>query len=245
MVHLIDGGYANTFLIEGDGVLAAVDVGTVLAAEMVEKYITDTLKRPDSSLALITATHFHIDHVGGIAKLKKRYPSAEIIFSETAADYLNGKKPLAVPPLRCWLFNLIPIVAGMDNQRRNLYQGMISGKEGIPLPIFRKSHPDGYAFCCTLSETTDIPGFPEWRVRFTPGHTPESICFYHEKDGILISGDTILNMKGTGEVNSFCCNSDDIIRSLERLAVLPVQRLYPGHGMPLNGKDLMAAIRRI
>ncbi|MCX5852159.1 MAG: MBL fold metallo-hydrolase [Deltaproteobacteria bacterium] len=209
MVHLIDGGYANTFLIEGDGVLAAVDVGTVLAAEMVEKYITNTLKWPDSSLALITATHF-----------------------------------LAVLPLRRWLFNLIPVVAGIDHQRRNLYQGMISGKDGIPLPLFRKSRPDGYTFRCALSETTEIPRFSEWRVCFTPGHTPESICFYHEKDGILISGDTILNMKGTGEVNSFCCNSDDIRRSFERLAVLPVQRLCPGHGKPLNGKDLMGAIRR-
>jgi hydroxyacylglutathione hydrolase len=68
----------------------------------------------------------------------------------------------------------------------------------------------------------------------TPGHTPDSICLYHRDEGILISGDTILNMRGTGELNDFCSDCNAIKRSFKRLSGLGIQAIYPGHGEPLR-----------
>jgi len=80
MIHHIEGGYANTYLIEGKEGLTAVDVGSNLAAEMIQKIITEQYGGKAETLKLITATHFHIDHIGGIARLKELFPEAEIQF---------------------------------------------------------------------------------------------------------------------------------------------------------------------
>jgi len=69
------------------------------------------------------------------------------------------------------------------------------------------------------------------------GHTPDSICFYSRDERTLISGDTILNMKGSGELNNFCCDCDTIKESFKRLLPLPLKNIYPGHGKPLCNLD--------
>jgi len=72
----------------------------------------------------------------------------------------------------------------------------------------------------------------------TPGHAPDSVCFYNRDEGTLVSGDTILNMKGSGELNDFCCDSDAIKESLEKLLLpLKIKAIYPGHGKPLCTLD--------
>ena len=72
----------------------------------------------------------------------------------------------------------------------------------------RELLPSGYKAECILDEGQQIPYLSHWKLIKTPGHTPDSICFYSRDEGILISGDTILNMKGGGELNNFCwdCN---------------------------------------
>jgi glyoxylase-like metal-dependent hydrolase (beta-lactamase superfamily II) len=45
-----------------------------------------------------------------------------------------------------------------------------------------------------------FPSLPHWDLIKTPGHTHDSICFYNREEKMLISGDTILNLKGCGEV---------------------------------------------
>jgi glyoxylase-like metal-dependent hydrolase (beta-lactamase superfamily II) len=66
-VHLISGGYANTYLIEDGNSFVAVDVGTSKAAKKIYYYLS--YKSIDaSSLRMVTTTHFHIDHIGGISR---------------------------------------------------------------------------------------------------------------------------------------------------------------------------------
>ena len=71
MVHPIPGsGIAQTYLItdEKDG-LMVVDCGSVGAAQAVEVFCTHTLKRSLMAILIIAASHFHIDHIRGIAAL--------------------------------------------------------------------------------------------------------------------------------------------------------------------------------
>jgi glyoxylase-like metal-dependent hydrolase (beta-lactamase superfamily II) len=60
----------------------------------------------------------------------------------------------------------------------------------------------------------------------TPGHSPESFCYYLEEEGVLFSGDTLLG-GSTTTVNDL----SDYMQSLERLRDLPnLKVICPGHG---------------
>jgi glyoxylase-like metal-dependent hydrolase (beta-lactamase superfamily II) len=232
MIYRIEGGYANTYLIEGESGLVAVDVGTTLAAEEIRDIINE---QKGVALRLITATHFHIDHIGGIEKLKEFFPDSTVLFSRRVERYLTGEEKLALPPLRRWFTGLIPVVTRIGNQPRNYYQSLTSKKAGIPLPLLRTHITLGYEPRCELAEPLEIPFLPDWKLIETPGHTPDSICFYHREEKILLSGDTVLNMEGTGELNRFCWSIHEIEKSFKKISSFPVETIYPGHGNPIKG----------
>ena len=243
MIHHIEGGYANTYLIEGKDGLAAIDVGSNLAAEKIKKIIDE---KKDGGLKLITATHFHIDHIGGIARLKEFFPEAEINLFHMVEKYISGEEQLAIPPFSRWVMGLVPVIVRINHQFRNYCQSFASKKAGIPLPFLRDYTRIGYKPKCGLAESRDIPFLPDWMLIATPGHTPDSICFYNEEYKILISGDTILNMEGTGELNRFCCNVGDIENSFKKLSSLSIETIYPGHGSPIvSVKNPMAKVRLV
>jgi len=82
-------------------------------------------------------------------------------------------------------------------------------------------------------------------VIHTPGHTPGSICLLHEEECALISGDTVFADGGFGRFDFPGGSRADLRQSIERLAKLDVEGLYPGHGSPVErgGKrHIMAAL---
>jgi hydroxyacylglutathione hydrolase len=78
----------------------------------------------------------------------------------------------------------------------------------------------------------DIIG--ELMVLHTPGHTPGSICLYSERDRVLISGDTVFSDGCFGRYDFPGGSRMELARSLDRLALLDVEGLYPGHGEPVE-----------
>jgi glyoxylase-like metal-dependent hydrolase (beta-lactamase superfamily II) len=98
MVHPIPGsGIAQTYLItdEIDG-LMVVDVGSVGAARAVEDFCTHSIKRSLQAIRIIAATHFHIDHIGGIAALLSKCSSkTTILFHPLVKAYLKANRPIS------------------------------------------------------------------------------------------------------------------------------------------------------
>lgn len=68
----------------------------------------------------------------------------------------------------------------------------------------------------------------EAEVIFTPGHSNDSLCLYCEGEGILFVGDTPV-------IIQTCDNTyeEAFLRSLEKIAALDVNAIYPGHGSPI------------
>jgi glyoxylase-like metal-dependent hydrolase (beta-lactamase superfamily II) len=65
------------------------------------------------------------------------------------------------------------------------------------------------------------------QVLHTPGHSPDSACFYLEAEGVLFSGDTLLG-GSTTTVHDLA----DYMASLQRLRDLPnLKVICPGHGL--------------
>lgn len=67
-------------------------------------------------------------------------------------------------------------------------------------------------------------------VLHTPGHTPGSVCYWFEREGLVFTGDTLFRMSA-GRTDFPGGDAEALARSLERLAGLPEEtKAYPGHG---------------
>jgi glyoxylase-like metal-dependent hydrolase (beta-lactamase superfamily II) len=74
-------------------------------------------------------------------------------------------------------------------------------------------------------------GQEELQIRFTPGHSPGSIIFYHEPDGFVIGGDVLFN-GSIGRTDLPGGDFNTLINSIHtQLFTLPDDtKVYPGHG---------------
>lgn len=83
----------------------------------------------------------------------------------------------------------------------------------------------GHIACTAYPES--LFGF---RVLHTPGHTPGSVCLYHEEEKVLFSGDTLFQA-GFGRTDLAGGSMHQLLSSLRTLLALPRDvRVYPGHG---------------
>jgi glyoxylase-like metal-dependent hydrolase (beta-lactamase superfamily II) len=108
------------------------------------------------------------------------------------------------------------------------------GADGLPLffPI-QGVKPDHFL---TDGEVVFSEGVP-MRVIHTPGHSGGSVCFFLEKEKILISGDTLF--RGTIGKLTFPTSRQDLMwSSLHKLSLLPPEtRVIPGHGEETTIRD--------
>ena len=102
----------------------------------------------------------------------------------------------------------------------------------LPIPYLSQTLVDRLSY-----ENEVIPAGGGIRVIHTPGHTPGSVCYLLERDGVLFSGDTIFSEYGRVS-RSMPFPGSDTVRyqeSLERLASADFDILCGGHGSPLVG----------
>ncbi len=72
--------------------------------------------------------------------------------------------------------------------------------------------------------------FGELEVIHTPGHTPGGICLYSARSKVLFSGDTVFQDGSFGRTDLYGGSTQQLIRSIEKLNLLDVSTMYPGHG---------------
>lgn len=83
-----------------------------------------------------------------------------------------------------------------------------------------------------LKEGTIIKiGDEELEIRFTPGHSPGSVSFYHQSGGFIIGGDVLFN-GSIGRTDLPGGDFDILFRSIQtQFFTLPDDtKVYPGHG---------------
>jgi glyoxylase-like metal-dependent hydrolase (beta-lactamase superfamily II) len=83
-------------------------------------------------------------------------------------------------------------------------------------------------------------------VIHTPGHTPGSICLYHEGEEVLISGDTVFTHGSFGRYDLPGGRLADLRDSLRKLSGYTVRGVYPGHGEPIReggSRHIAAALK--
>ena len=71
-------------------------------------------------------------------------------------------------------------------------------------------------------------GNTELDIIHSPGHSPDSVCFYSRKDKILICGDVVFD-RNTGRVDLPGGSAAELRQSINNLSQLEIEYLLPGH----------------
>ena len=251
-IHQVKGRHVNSYVIEdGDGLLI------VDAAWRGEKYILGyihkVLQRDIRDVTLVICTHGDPDHSGSIAKL------ANICDATLAVPYATPSKLLkfANDPTGMVFRLVTALVEGMRPRAWAMYANPHKSARAKMLPAYTvedEAPDDGNSLSngglgeppLRLKHHTLLPGFEDWQVIHTPGHSWDSCCFYHRLSGSLITGDTLLgsNKKGHPVKPSVYANPVQLARSVKLLRRLKPRAVYPGHGAWFSGTGLLDHLKR-
>lgn len=160
----------------------------------------EVIKLTDKPI-IAAATHIHWDHIGGHKFFTEFYAH------QSELGWLNGEFPLSAETVRNMVVDRCDLPKEFDVSGYNMFQGM-------PSRILE----DG--------DIIDIGGRMV-EVLHTPGHSPGHMCFWEKERGYLFTGDLVY--KDT--LLAYYPSTDPIayLASLERIAELPVSRVFPAH----------------
>ncbi|MGH1370594.1 MAG: MBL fold metallo-hydrolase [Cellvibrionaceae bacterium] len=240
-IHLLKTRLVNSYVIEYPNRLLIVDVA-IKCHRYVLGFIEQELRRSISDVELVICTHDDADHMGGVSSL------AQLCGASIAIPFASGRAH----------HKIINNPTGSITRLRTSFRESLRARAWDM--YFNKARNQAAAKQAKLKKTEEhsissvklkidhrlkgnskIPGFDDWQVVHTPGHSWDSCCYYHSASSSLITGDTLL---GSGKENrlvvaSIYSSRRQTLRTLEKLSKLEVNRVYPGHGSVISGTDLI------
>lgn len=173
------------------------------------------VKNEDTGEILITDPGDHAPRIVRAAREMGGKPAA-ILLTHAHSDHIG-----AVEELRR-IYEGIPVYIGEDDTKL-LADGSLNNPFGESIGITADhTVADG--------QVLELAGLT-MKVLHTPGHTKGSVCYYFEKEKVLLAGDTLFfRSYGRTDLPTGC--AEDMYGSLERLLTeLPGDVLViPGHG---------------
>jgi len=176
-------------------------------------------------------THGHSDHSGSVEELLK-YWNVPVYAHELEVPYLTGQSNY--PPAD-------PTVG----------QGLLS----LASVFFRKTPIDLGNKIKAIDMEEGITELPEWKVIFTPGHSPGHISLFFPLNTTLIAGDALATTKAESAIAVFgdikklsgppmYMTTDWIVaeESVKTIAALEPRIIAAGHGPVMRGREVKEAL---
>lgn len=160
----------------------------------------EVIKLTDTPVTAV-ATHIHWDHIGG----HRYFPDFYAHCAEL--DWLNGKFPLSREAIKEMVVDRCDLPDHFNIDDYVFFQG-------IPTKVLNDH------------EIMDL-GAREIEVLHTPGHSPGHLCFWEKARGYLFTGDLVY--KDTLFAYYPSTDPAAYLASLEKVAALPVKRVFPAH----------------
>jgi glyoxylase-like metal-dependent hydrolase (beta-lactamase superfamily II) len=177
----------------------------------------------------VLVTHTHPDHVGLAAMLENRCPADVYMHAQEWQKLQSG----LADNIHLYRWAGIP-----DDYRTNSHPGH---EARPPIPAWFKALNDG----------DQIPfSHGVLSILHTPGHCSGQVCLYEPRDRIMFTSDHLISNfspallvePGVRGLMDRTPSLSQYQKSLTRLAELPVELAYPGHGQPFTNP--LALIRR-
>lgn len=239
-IHLVKTRYANAYVVSYEETAFVIDVASG-SQRYVLGFVEETLKRPVGAITLVACTHDDRDHMGGIEKL------AELCGATLAVPYASGD---AIHKLMNDPFGgVIRATTGFREALRARNRGMYLNRERDAAAKLNPRYegsligeaPVAPGRALRLKDGDSLPGFQDWVILHTPGHSWDSCCYFHKETGSLISGDTLLGSRKQERVvkPAIYSNRLHFARTLTMLKSLDIRAVYPGHGKVIEGYNLL------
>ncbi len=217
-LYQISVGGASAFLVVEDRI-TVIDAGRRRSGPRVLECIGNLGRSPEE-ISHIVSTHYHLDHIGGIAHLQAA-SAGRVAVHRSEVPFVQGGKPLPSPfqnPLLAFLM----------------------------APFVRLSRPPRFSVDLCLQDGDMFEPLGGMEVVHTPGHTPGSISLYFSREGLLIAGDALEFRRGRLQLPSRRFTSDmaQAKESVRRLAGLDFEVLCLSHYPPLL-KNASKELRRL
>jgi glyoxylase-like metal-dependent hydrolase (beta-lactamase superfamily II) len=232
-VHVIsEPGHVNSYLVQGTEAAVLLDTGLGVAN------IRPVAESLSGQPLQVINTHYHFDHSGGNRLFD------DIAIHRDGAELLQRPAPEGLAGAYMeYVERLLGAWEGYKDADDNYFHLLTTERLLRPLPD--GFDPASYEVVPSTptrllddNEVLDLGG-RSLRVLHTPGHSPDSICLFDEKNGLLFGGDTI----NTGPIYAQLEDSDveAFARSTARLAQLAdsVRRVFVCHFMRLENEPVL------
>jgi glyoxylase-like metal-dependent hydrolase (beta-lactamase superfamily II) len=221
-----DPGSVNMYLIKTPGGLTAIDTGWDLPEALAS--LTEQLQEIGASrqdINEIFLTHFHIDHLGMVPRLKKE---------QTVKVYLHAKDLEFLKVRYTGIDNYLPMTDQFLQTHGFPVAELTPPEFQLPLPPEMNTIvPDVRLEGGEILQAGDY----RFRVINTPGHTPGHVALYEESKKFLVSGDMLLPTIATNaafHVQHIEYPMQHYLASLRKLKELEVDTVLPGHEYVFN-----------
>jgi glyoxylase-like metal-dependent hydrolase (beta-lactamase superfamily II) len=205
-VHLVPNVIANPYLIIDTDGLTLIDTGLPGSDKKILNYMHEH-GFSAHDLVRIIITHSDMDHVGGLAALKRASGARVYASAIEASAIAKGVSSRRIRPARL---------------RRRLLMTVVGW--------FLKATPVQIDEILAEGQKLEVLG--GLQVLETPGHTPGHISLFSPSNGILFVGDSIVSRESglTGSLPANTWDQAQAAESVRRQATLGAQVICSGHG---------------
>ncbi|MFQ3189874.1 MAG: glyoxylase-like metal-dependent hydrolase (beta-lactamase superfamily II) [Paraglaciecola sp.] len=173
-IHQLQGHIQSIYLVEYPQQLLLLDGCCRADISMLETFITGNLSRLLSDLKLIVVTHMHPDHAGAAHKLRK-LTGCKIASANMSSQWYRGLSGrfahLVDIALATW------VASRMGKVRKNLWYS----------PHLKTDY--------ALTDQDTLPGFDDWCVLETTGHTDRDLSVVHLASRRMYVADLLVKVK--------------------------------------------------